>query len=114
MAGSNSSQKNIDFFGTFLETLKQLSAEQNIDAATLNLVAALAPQGSRTVPELMQTSNMEFTSFAKALENACATGLVTLNNDAGQEMVHLTEKGQEQVQAQPPANADTDSGAFSE
>ena len=88
--------RNLDNFGTFLETLKRReTSRQESKGASFDLLTILADSGPAPVPDLMKESGMGIIDFAEALKAICEAGLITLAGPPGNEMVELTPNGEQ-------------------
>lgn len=89
-----SQAKSSNYFGTFLETVKQEPTQGN-DTATvpLKLLQMLAERGPQTVPALQTELGLDLITFSKVLETTVEANLVQLSGEAGSEVVSLTEQG---------------------
>ena len=92
------SKSKVDSFGTFLETMQRReSSRQASGGSPIALLTILAESGPQPVPELLARSEMGFTDFSQALNTMREAGLLTLVGQPGQEVVELTETGQQVV-----------------
>ncbi len=88
--------KNLDNFGTFLETLKRReTSRQASRGASFNLLTILVDSGPTPVPDLMKESGMGVADFAEALKTMREAGLITLAGQPGNETVGLTKNGEQ-------------------
>jgi predicted transcriptional regulator len=89
-------------FGTFLETIHYGSTSRRGPVKdSLKLWSAIVASRPVTVSDLMRDSEMDFTTFAEALEALREAELIVLTGRPGQETVELTSYGEQVAGATP-------------
>jgi hypothetical protein len=106
-------RKRSDYFGTFLETVKQESPEQSAPTPEreaggggpsdppMMILAVLVEKGPIKVSELQEATGMEFGQFGETLAAVVKAGLVSLSGTPGQELADVTDSGRSLASVMP-------------
>jgi len=93
-----------DSFGTFLESLGRESQAvgavdrlSTVSRASDQLLTTIARDTVRRPQELMGSSGLSVVGFSEALADLRAAGLVTVESDAGEDVLELTPAGAERA-----------------
>lgn len=87
-------QKSSNYFGTFLETVKEAPAnEADTTTVPLRLLQVLDQRGPQKVQDLQAELALDLRTFTKVLDTTIEANLVQLSGEPGSEVVQLTEQG---------------------
>jgi hypothetical protein len=95
-------ERVVDYFGTYLDTLRTLNGDTEKDLARLLYLidhADVRPVPLWSIPKEMGLGPLE---FAKLIEVARESGFVEVGGEAGEEVVDLTSSGAEHLLARRP------------
>jgi len=88
-------KKKVDYFGTFLESVKSSAAQQAPAGSRLKtLLSILAGSGPTKVPDLMKESGLGLEDFIEAINTMRKLDLITVEGQPGEELVRLTPQGE--------------------
>jgi hypothetical protein len=92
------SQKTGDYFGTFLDAVKQneVTPGGEVNDRLRSLLTTL-DTGPRAIWDLQEAVSLPFPDFTSELEAARISGYVDLSGPSGKEKVALTPSGRELV-----------------
>jgi hypothetical protein len=89
-------QKTADYFGTYLDALKQHEERPGeVNDRLRSLLTTLQQSDPRPLWELHKELNLGFAEFSSELDAARASGYVEVEGPSGEERVRLTDAGRE-------------------
>jgi len=90
--------RKVKTFGTFLNNLKPLTPEKSdLTQDPTNRVLSHLGSTSKPMAELLKDSQLGILEFSQSLETLCTQGLVSKEQQGGEEWAKLTPLGEEEV-----------------